>query len=159
MESDFTCIAEIFSPRRRLQICVDPEVQRRLMQMSNHRQSSSFPIVELTTNVAIIVQVAVVISECLIIRVLIGIIMLTLVLPSGQERHSHLGFCRKVSCKTDVFSRQQFRPYPYRDGWRSSVNVREVGRQLRRVRSGSAHSPAVESRHHAKLCGNSVLDI
>ena len=105
MESDFTGITEIFSPRRLLRICVDTEVQRRLVKMSNHRQSSPFSIVELTTNVAIIVQVAVVISEGLIIRVLIGIVMLTLVLPSGQERHSHLGFCRKVSCKTDVFSR------------------------------------------------------
>ena len=159
MESDFTCIAEIFSPRRRLRICVDPEVQRRLMQMSDHGQSSSFLIVEFTTYITIVMQVAMIISEGLIVRVFVSIIMLTLILPPGQEHYSHLGFCRKVFCKTDVFSRQQFRPYPYRDGWRSSGNVREVWRQLGQVRSGSVHSPAVVSRRHAKLCGKSVLNI
>ena len=159
MESDFTGTAEIFPPRRRLRICVYPEVQRRLMQMSDHGQSSSFLIVEFTTYITIVMQVAMIISEGLIVRVFVSIIMLTLIFLPGQEHNSHLGLCRQVFGKTDVFSRQQFRPYPYRDGWRSSGDVREVGRQLGRVRSGSVHSPAVESRHHAKLCGNSVLNI
>ena len=108
MESDFASIAEIFPPRRRLRVCVDPEVQRRLMQMSDHGQSSSFLIVEFTTYIAIVVQVAMIISEGPIVRVFVSIIMLYLISLPSQEHHSHLGLCRKVFCNMDVFSRQQF---------------------------------------------------
>ena len=138
---------------------MDPEVQRRLMQMSDHGQSSSFLVVEFTTYIAIVMQVAMIISEGPIVRVFVSIIMLYLISLPSQEHHSHLGLRRKVFCDVDVFFRQQPRSYPHRDRRGSSGDVRVIGWQLRRVRSVSAHSPAVESRRYAKLCGNNVLNI
>ena len=130
MKPDLTGITKVFSPGRLLQIRVDTKIQGRLVKMCDHCHSSSFSIIELATNMAVVVFVAVVVSEGLVIGVLIGIVMLAFIFPSGQEGYSHLDFCRQVTGKTDVFSREQFRPYSYRDGWRSSGYIREVWGQL-----------------------------
>ena len=75
------------------------------MKMRDHCHSPSFSVIELATNMAVVVLVAVVVSECLIIRVFVGIVVLGFIFSSREEGHSHLGFCRKLACKTDVFSR------------------------------------------------------
>ena len=92
MKSDLTGITKVFSPGRLLQIRVDTKIQGSLVMMCDHCHSSSFSIIELATNMAVVVFVAVVVSEGLVIRVLVGIIVLAFIFSPGEEGDPHLDF-------------------------------------------------------------------
>ena len=53
------------------------------MEMCDYCHSPSFPIVELATDMAVVVFVAVVVSEGLVVRMLVGIIVLAFIFSSG----------------------------------------------------------------------------
>ena len=129
------------------------------MLVRHSGQSSPSSIIIFTTNAAVVVEVAVILTEGPRVRMLISIKVLLLIPFPGEEYHPHLGLHRQVVCELEVFSGQEPRPYPDGDRWGSPGDVRVVWRQPRRVRSLSAHSRTVEPRRHAKLCGNSALHI
>ena len=53
------------------------------MEMCDHCHSSSFLVVELATDVAVIVFVAVVFSEGHVVRMFVGIVVLAFIFSSG----------------------------------------------------------------------------